>query len=288
MSALDAVVVTHESSHVVGRAVASLLRSDASLDGLIIVDNASSDLESMANEISRIAHPTLRVKVIELPVNGGFGAAANVGLRHCRADRALLLNPDVVFPPHWFDALAQGKNRMGAALASPNLDPSRKREPASKEALVSDLPAACLLLDVKAVSLVGGFDENIFMYWEDFDLCWRLLDHGLTLCRVDASHVTHDKGSGSRRDVSRAERLRSGAYVLSKHWRLELAPLLTLLAAGSMIRALRTLGPISSWHIWRASWQRGRRARRSSATNTTPPNLALRYRHTLRRLIFCR
>ena len=54
------------------------------------------------------------------------------------------------------------------------------------------LPATCLILRRDALESVGGlFDEQFYLYWEDADLCARLVRQGWQLAVSKESRVLH-------------------------------------------------------------------------------------------------
>jgi GT2 family glycosyltransferase len=54
--------------------------------------------------------------------------------------------------------------------------------------------AAVILLRPEAIREVGGFDETIFLYGEDTDLCARLLRHGWQVALAPAARARHAIG----------------------------------------------------------------------------------------------
>jgi N-acetylglucosaminyl-diphospho-decaprenol L-rhamnosyltransferase len=86
MEAVGIVIVTHNSAEDIGACLDAALATGAEV---IVVDNASSDatLEQIRGR---------GVRVIANPVNRGFAAAVNQGIRLILAEYILLLNPDAV------------------------------------------------------------------------------------------------------------------------------------------------------------------------------------------------
>jgi predicted nucleic acid-binding protein len=86
----EAVVVTHNSmKDLEGFIECTPLR--ASFSRIIVVDNASVDGSPDAARAAGL-------EVIELTENGGFGAAANVGMRLASSEFVCVLNPDIRLP----------------------------------------------------------------------------------------------------------------------------------------------------------------------------------------------
>ena len=62
------------------------------------------------------------------------------------------------------------------------MDPRRGRLHSRVRTLGSDevmwLTGASLAMSITLWEQVGGFDERYFLYWEDVDLSWRILQAG--------------------------------------------------------------------------------------------------------------
>lgn len=223
MKRIDIVTVTHNSAAVIGAVLASLPQGLRA----IVVDNASGD-ESTA--IARRAG----AQVIEYPDNSGFGAACNLGAKAGSAPLVLFLNPDCIVRAGALDAMVAAAARYPHAAAfNPRLVDAagrislkRKTLLAPGEAFPDDpagdcelpfLSGAALLVRRKAFEEIGGFDANIFLYYEDDDLCRRLRERGWKLMHVHDAVVMHDAGKSS--GVSLATiRAKARAAIVSQHY----------------------------------------------------------------------
>ncbi|ENU5815898.1 glycosyltransferase [Vibrio fluvialis] len=174
---------------------------------LIIVDNSN-------NYISLTNHS----KLIQPGSNLGFGKACNLGAENSDSDILLFLNPDAVIDIDTLKYLSSrevptstiwgpvvsgdGNNvkilehndkgflkfiRYARALTSFNTD-------VFSTCLIS---GACLFIYRKNFLELDGFDEDIFMYAEDLDLCLKNIDNGGD-CRLFLStNVKHIGGTSS-------------------------------------------------------------------------------------------
>ena len=197
---------------------------------VVVVDNASTD-DSVA--VVRRAFP--EVKVVESPVNVGYGAAANLGIAACSSPFVLLLNSDVVKRPGALSALTAHLERnpraglVGPRLVNPDGTLQRScfaflgtaRLAVEKSALGRWLAAvpglrrwlvhqgpydrsrkvpwvlgAALAIRREAFDDVGGFDPSFFLYGEEVDLCYRLWKAGWEVHYTPAATVEH-LGGGS-------------------------------------------------------------------------------------------
>jgi GT2 family glycosyltransferase len=185
---VTAVVTLFNSGHIVGRALASLPEGVR----VVAVDNASRDGGA---DIARAARPG--VEVVALPVNGGFGRGCNAGLRLVRTEFAVVLNPDLTLA---HDTLALC---LGAADSRPDAAVLGAQEASLDGAPGSLQPAdtvsgSFMVLRMAALDAIGLFDENIFMYFEDEDLCLRARRAGWTVGHVSGARVAHVGGGSTR------------------------------------------------------------------------------------------
>lgn len=207
-SALVAIIVVRDSAAVLPACLASLQSQGIET---LVIDNASTD------DSARIAQEA-GARVIRNEKNEGYGRAMNIGMRAARASACLLLNPDLVLAPGSIGALVEARRRYpDAGLLAPRLvEPDGRLffQPRSMLSLYLEneaglpcvpegdccapfLSGACLLVDRELVMALGGFDEEIFLFYEDDDLCRRVTEAGRSLIHVHAGLATHERGSSS-------------------------------------------------------------------------------------------
>ena len=183
------------SQHI-GRALRSLREQTRPAD-VVVVDNGSTD-DSVA--LVRAEHP--EVTVLELGQNIGFGPALNRAVAAHPAENLVLLNSDVECEPRFLEALADGLGEGVDSVAGVLLQ-ERAPELIDSAGVVADAtlmgfdhlhgePAASALEAADplgptggaalyrraAFAAVGGFDERIFLYYEDLDLALRMAAGG--------------------------------------------------------------------------------------------------------------
>lgn len=54
------------------------------------------------------------------------------------------------------------------------------------------------LTSVKAWRKCGGFDEQMFIDWVDFDFCYSIQSVGYKIVRVNGTHILHELGAGTK------------------------------------------------------------------------------------------
>lgn len=244
---LSAVVVNHNGCSLLADCLGKLTSLPDPPQEIVVVDNGSSD---GSVEMTRQRFP--KVRLLELEDNLGFGVANNRGAALTDGEFLLFLNSDA-----WLDdgalerLLSAFDDRPRLGLVAPQLrypdgslqftwvpttgvlgealqmarNPFESRPwvhhglPTLLRPLVGDgwLTAACWLMRRTAFESVGGFDEAIFLYFEDVDLSLRLRRRGWRLRLIPQATAFHIKGAS---DLGfRGEMLyrRSQLYYYRKH-----------------------------------------------------------------------
>lgn len=205
-------IVTYNSAAVVGRCLDSI---DAACP-VLVVDNASSDDTIAVVEARR---PTARI--IRNRENLGYGSAANAGVRAAETPLVFLINPDVMLRHDTLaELLAAARAYPEHALYGPRIEgPDGHIENLPLPALFtpahplyrplftrrsaspgispdSPLPVGwisgcAMLLRVSLLQKTGFFDERIFLFYEETELCLRAVRHAVPPLYVPGAVVRH-------------------------------------------------------------------------------------------------
>ena len=220
--------------------------SDVSLE-VFVVDNASSDGSA---EMVRAEFP--EVTVIANEVNLGFAAANNRALERASGRYAVLLNPDALLRPGDLErAVSKMEATPSAGLAGARLvgrdgswQPSARQFPSltndvlalsglsakfgrsrffgradrtwanpEEPAPVDWVPGAFSIIRSEVLKTVGCFDERFFLYYEEVDLCRRIVEAGWQVWYWPELVVVHI-GGGSQLALWR---MRSALLYYRKH-----------------------------------------------------------------------
>ena len=157
----------------------------------LVVDNASADDSS-----ALVQRDFPLVQLIDNHDNVGFGAAANVGIQAAQTRYVMILNPDTILSPEALQTLLSHiQSQPKVALVGPNVShtPSRAPEPESVEWIVG----AAMLFDTQRMAPIGFFDERFFLYYEETDLCHRIIDAGLEILQCHDAAIPHSEGDSS-------------------------------------------------------------------------------------------
>ncbi|MGV5001029.1 glycosyltransferase [Shewanella xiamenensis] len=195
----------------------------------IITVNYNSSI--MINEIEQIVHESEdlqyivvdnsdnfirennKTTIISGHGNVGFGRACNLGVHSAIYNTVLFLNPDVTLTKTFVAELRLAlksfdkKNIYGVCVDRkkqsniflsniPFLLYERRyineQQLSQAELSVTFVSGACMIMTKQRFEYLGGFDEDVFLYAEDFDLCLRnKIDNGenILLTRLQVDHI---------------------------------------------------------------------------------------------------
>ncbi len=226
---------------------------------VILIDNASTD-----GSYETICTHYPQYCCTRNSTNNGFAAACNQGAALAQGDFLVFLNQDTRVCPGWLEGLLEPLRRdpavglatskvllmsrpgqinmcgqdihfSGLAFARGLLRPPDEFDKAGP---VSSVSGAAFAIRRTLWQHLGGFDERLFMYYEETDLCWRAWQAGYASYFTPHSLVYHDFGL---RSSSKAlyYSARNRWVLLLKHWRL---PALLLLSPGLLLAELAEWG----------------------------------------------
>tara|TARA_R110001583_G_scaffold159243_2_gene311067 strand:+ start:97 stop:984 length:888 start_codon:yes stop_codon:yes gene_type:complete len=212
IGSVSVVIVTFNSTRVVKAAIESVVNEKLVSD-IFIVDNASVD--NISNVID--SFDSAKIKLIRNSRNLGFGVANNIALEQITTPYALLLNPDAVMDKGAVETLVKKSalyDRAGILSSAVfyengNLQETYRRNfherqanegyflPADGDICADFLSGAVLLFNMNIMRKVGFFDKNIFLFFEEDDLCMRTTNKGYELIYTPDATASHIDGGSS-------------------------------------------------------------------------------------------
>jgi GT2 family glycosyltransferase len=176
---------------------------------IILVDNGSSDGSLALLQTFARNHRATDARVLQEPRRGA-AAARNAGIRDAKGDVVAFTDADCVPDSPWLQhvtgsfsdpAVGAVAGRVVPATAGSTLElfsalytlqlpeqPARRRRWTPWE---GGYPTANLAVRRDLLEGVGGFDERVGIYGEDYDLCARLYARGYEIAYVPAARVFH-------------------------------------------------------------------------------------------------
>lgn len=167
-------IVTFKSENV----IFNCLKNIKKINKIIVFDNSND--KPLKNKILK-QYPN--IKVILSKKNLGYGVANNKIINKSKTPYVLIINPDVSLEKNCELNLLKSikKLKNNFAIISPqsinykNFGYFGKETFSKKKILKVDFVVGfAMLINKKKFKNIGMFDENIFLYQEEFDLCKRL------------------------------------------------------------------------------------------------------------------
>lgn len=217
---------------------------------IIVVDNASSD-----NSVETIRQEFTDVQVIESGGNIGFGSANNLGVKAAQGKYLFLLNTDTILqnnPIPYFLRAMQADSELGAVggyltnvTGEASLSGGKTYSPKKyltqairaylrllgtehehpKTSTVDYVIGADMFVRKDVFEQVGGFDERIFMYFEDVELCSRIRALGFHNRLIEGPKIVHLEKQSDRSQFVKIHNMASLMYCIQKEypqWRFRL------------------------------------------------------------------
>lgn len=272
-------IVSWNTKDILRECIESIRQKTSGIDyEIIIVDNASSD--GSANMVQEEFPQCTLIANLE---NLGFARANNLAARRASGEYIFYLNPDTTLVTNalkgMFEFLEKNEEygAVGCQLTNPDLRvyyscagtfPTPFNELCDLLGLnrflrplrcfssreldywdhrdsrpVDCLSGACIMIRKSLNESLKGFDNSLFMYSEDVDLCYRVLLKGFKIFFLSTETIIHYEGSSSDKRTDKhfavVRKKECDYYFLLKHFGVLKAKRYKIaVLAGSILRAL--------------------------------------------------
>ncbi|MDE6753642.1 MAG: glycosyltransferase family 2 protein [Muribaculaceae bacterium] len=240
------IIINYKTPDLTNNCIESIIQNVRNIPyEIVVVDNNSED-----NSITKIREKYNTIVLIESHENLGFGRANNLGAEYAQGKFLFLLNSDTIVknnPLEWFIKFYESNSNVGAigsylhdgegkytlsggktysikkylkiALRGILRITSTKYEVPCEEKpqKVDYVIGADLFIRKQLFHSIGGFDPNIFMYFEDVELCKRLTDEGFQNYIIPGPDIIHFVKSSSTSQFARVYNTASLMYCIRKN-----------------------------------------------------------------------
>lgn len=234
---VSVVIVNWKTPKLLARCLDSL-REDPGYERfeLIVVDNNSGD-----ESVPMLKEQFPFVRLIENKENAGFSKGCNQAIVVAKGRHILLLNPDSVIIKDAISTMCRylDENPAVGAVGPKVLNPDGTLQLACRRSFpsvsasffrltylshlfpnhpavsrynltyadpddfldVDALSGSCMMVRHTVIDKIGLLDEDIFMFGEDIDWCWRVKEAGFSVMYIPTAAVYHIHGAASRKRV---------------------------------------------------------------------------------------
>jgi len=266
---LSIIIVNYNVTQLLRNCLLSIQKYCEGIDyEVIVIDNKSTD-SSWGDLIPEFP----KVHFIASENNEGFSKANNRAIETAAGEYLLILNPDTELEGLYLNEIlnfADSKTNFGCLGvrmhdAKGNFLPESKRsvpdminsfeklftnfkKKNSKSyyrndvdeygvAEVEVITGAFFLVKKEVYEKVGGLDERYFMYGEDIDLCYTLLNNGYKNYYYGKASILHHKGESTVKDELYLERFYGAMQIfIDKYYRVNKPLQYSFMKAGLRLR----------------------------------------------------
>jgi len=210
---------------------------------VILVEN-SNNLELKRN----IEREFTNVECILTGENFGYGKANNIGLKKVKTKYALILNPDATLHASALENFFKEIKQIPEfAIIGPHIQEKKDKNKkidiySSSPILVKNVKGFAMFLNMSEFQDIGFFDENFFFYFEEIDLCRRLVNSRKKIYLAPSIKINHTGGQSHNEVINKAMELSrnwhwmwSTFYYYKKHKGFFISFLIALPKLGSAI-----------------------------------------------------
>jgi len=252
---LSVIILNYNVRYFLELCILSVQKAIQNIDAeIIVIDNNSSD-----DSCAMIQQFFPNIKLIENGINFGFPKGNNIGVAAAKGEFVCILNPDTVVAEDTFIkilAFAKEQNNLGI-IGCKLIDGTGNFLPESKRGIptpwvaftkifglfktfpksklfnqyyaqhlsknqtgkVEILVGAFMIMKRELYNEIEGFDENCFMYSDDIDLSYRVLQGEKSNYYFHETAVIHFKGESTVKDGTYMKRFQEAMnFFYKKHF----------------------------------------------------------------------
>ncbi len=235
---VSVVIVSYKNAEVIENCLLSIRKHNDLGNELEVIVVEQSPEDTLFQDLTG-RFPDMTILRAE---NRGFGAGNNIGAKQATGEILFFLNPDtVVEEPVFAFVLRQFRENprlglMGVRLvngAGEDISVNMRfpygimakaayvllRKLGCFTGRLMYIEGADLIIRREVFEQIGGFDEHIFMYGEEMDLCWRIREAGREIRFFPQKTIRHLQGKSTDGCYPQvfSRQLDSFSYVCRKH-----------------------------------------------------------------------
>ncbi|WP_353083338.1 glycosyltransferase family 2 protein [Flavobacterium sp.] len=252
---IASIIINYNSSKLTQECINSIInKTNPTLNyQIIVVDNCSEKEDYLTLKRFCNSHSFTNLQLIRSKINTGFGGGNMAGFLFTNAKYIAFVNNDTVFLNDCFSILktalekdnsiamvgGQSYSETGKQIVAfdhfasiskellgrdflekihPKKYPKRKLEYANP-IQVNYVQGSFMLVRTEDFNSVGGFDTNIFLYYEETDLCMRLAKKGKSCFLIPEAKYIHYHGASTPQNITIKTELKiSLLYIIRKHY----------------------------------------------------------------------
>tara|TARA_Y100000590_G_scaffold369313_1_gene430479 strand:- start:315 stop:1178 length:864 start_codon:yes stop_codon:yes gene_type:complete len=203
---LTIVIVSFKSGEILNRCLEAI---DSKYPVIVVENSLNPNLKE------DIEKKYKNVNCILPKENLGYGGGNNLGISKVKTKYLLILNPDTILFQDTLDQLLyHAKKIEDFAILGPKITEgeSIENEEINKkniiksedgiEKSISYLKGFALFINKPQFENIGFFDENFFLYFEEIDLCKRVIKNGKKIFLIPKAKIKHTGGQSHIKNIN--------------------------------------------------------------------------------------
>ncbi len=188
---------------------------------VLIIEN-SQDF-SLRKIIKKFKHTS----IIFNKKNLGFGASSNIGLKKIKTKYGIHLDLDTNFSnKSIINLLNEAKKLNNFIILGPKIknynyktEDFQRKNISKNLSLMNFIDGCCMLFNMKKLKIHGYFDENFFLYFEEYDLFKRYISKNQKIIMTNRVSISHKGRSSTNKKYNKEIEInRNWHYLWSKFY----------------------------------------------------------------------
>ena len=215
------VLISHKSRELILKFINNLSKN---IQILVIENSSDFDLEKDIKDYKNVE--------IKFMNNNGYGSAINYASSYILTKYFFVFSPDIKNVDDKLISIFEEKAQIiktFGALGPRFLNVTEKshRQSNIKEEIgeINSISGSAMCFNKSVFDAIGGFDENIFLYFEETDYCMRAKKMGYKMFQINKMFVDHTRGANAgvvkaknTNEVKKLEKLYSWHFIWSKYY----------------------------------------------------------------------
>jgi GT2 family glycosyltransferase len=221
------IIITYNSEQTIKECLRRILEDSKDQDEILVIDNSSKDKTPQILLEFQKKFPN--IKVIFNKENIGFARAVNQGIKACKNEFIVIINPDaIVVTPDWLEIFYEElKENDNVCVVVPTSDVASHYQDFRKfTKIVGEITpyllryffrdyseelesffGFCFATRKSKIQELGLLDENLILGMEDLDISLRIKEKGYKIALKPSVFVQHINRVSFNSDKEKAERL---------------------------------------------------------------------------------
>ncbi len=209
---ITVIIVSYKSKKTILNCIKSIER----FNKILILDNSND--QKLKKEVKK---KNSKIKFFLSKKNNGYGAGYNFLLKKVKTPYALLMTPDTSFKKGTLNKFLLSLKKFQDTYCLMGPYKQNKNFALENKKIINGarlILGFSMLINMKNINKNNFFDENIFLYLEDIDLCRRLINSNQKIYINKSFEINHIGAKSSNLDKNDFDQIRNWHWMWSQYY----------------------------------------------------------------------